>query len=53
MESVECTGDANWVTGVQWHPEYDFETDAVSRGIFDLFGQALRGRVNTIAAAAD
>ena len=21
VESVEWTGDANWVIGVQWHPE--------------------------------
>jgi putative glutamine amidotransferase len=27
--------------GVQWHPEYDMETDAISRRIFMSFGDAV------------
>jgi putative glutamine amidotransferase len=53
IEAVHVADAPGFAVGVQWHPEYDFETDAVSRGIFELFGQALRGRVNTVAAAAD
>lgn len=34
MEAVEWTGDANWVTGVQWHPERMIEQDAISRALF-------------------
>ena len=30
--------------GVQWHPEYDFASDAVSWGIFAAFGAAVRGQ---------
>jgi putative glutamine amidotransferase len=26
--------------GVQWHPEYDWQTDLVSRRIFEAFGEA-------------
>ncbi len=28
--------------GVQWHPEYDYETDHVSADIFHAFGDAIR-----------
>jgi putative glutamine amidotransferase len=42
-----------FVIGVQWHPEYDWETDAVSRRIFEVFGQAVRDRLTAGAAAAD
>ena len=37
--------------GVQWHPEYDFETDAVSLGIFESFRAAVRARAGQGAAA--
>jgi putative glutamine amidotransferase len=53
IEAVHVIDAPGFAVGVQWHPEYDFETDAVSRGIFELFGRALRDRFNTIAAAAD
>lgn len=44
-----------FAAGVQWHPEYDFETDPVSRRIFEDFGLAVRARASTcpISAAAD
>lgn len=35
IEAVEWTGDANWVMGVQWHPERMPETDILSRGLFN------------------
>src|ERR1700730_3305218 len=31
IEGVEWTGDANWVTGVQWHPERMVETDSLAQ----------------------
>jgi putative glutamine amidotransferase len=39
--------------GVQWHPEYDFETDALSHRIFTEFGQAVAAYVGHGALAAD
>jgi putative glutamine amidotransferase len=46
--------------GVQWHPEYDWPTDPVSRRIFERFGAAIRAYVDEsrlgilpAAAAAD
>jgi putative glutamine amidotransferase len=44
IEGVEWTGDANWVTGVQWHPERMFG-DAFSERLFREFVAAARGAV--------
>lgn len=51
IEAVRLPGAPAFAAGVQWHPEYDFETDVVSRRIFEHFGEALRG--DAMAAAAD
>lgn len=44
-----------FAVGVQWHPEYDWDYDQVSRRIFELFGDAVRQRLRGGAevAAAD
>ncbi|MGA8224609.1 MAG: gamma-glutamyl-gamma-aminobutyrate hydrolase family protein [Candidatus Acidiferrales bacterium] len=34
IEAVEWTGDSNWVTGVQWHPERMAGTEALALGLF-------------------
>jgi putative glutamine amidotransferase len=31
--------------GIQWHPEYDWPTDVVSRRIFESFGEAVRAYI--------
>src|ERR1700677_2409009 len=33
VEAVEWTGDANWVVGVQWHPERMVQEDAVAQAL--------------------
>jgi putative glutamine amidotransferase len=43
VESVEWTGDSNWVIGVQWHPERMAATDAFAQSLF-------RGLVSAAAA---
>ena len=53
IEAVRMPAAAGFVVGVQWHPEYDWETDAVSRRIFESFGQAVRTRTAELSAAAD
>ena len=57
IEAVRVATASGFAIGVQWHPEYDFETDHVSRDIFAAFGQAVCERLNPsvarIAAAAD
>jgi putative glutamine amidotransferase len=47
-----------FAVGVQWHPEYDWRSDPVSRAIFDQFGAAVRAyaanaRTGGISIAAD
>ena len=53
VEAVRVANAPGFAVGVQWHPEYDWMTDKVSRGILAAFGAAVRGRINTAAAAAD
>lgn len=52
IEAVRLPGAPALTIGVQWHPEYDFETDAVSRALFAAFATAVRGR-SSAALAAD
>ena len=47
-----------YAVGVQWHPEYDWRTDALSRAIFEQFGSAVRAysdaaRLGGVSIAAD
>jgi putative glutamine amidotransferase len=53
IEAVSAPGSAGFAVGVQWHPEYDWERDAVSRRILEAFGDAVRARTMPEAAAAD
>ncbi|HWA80874.1 MAG TPA: gamma-glutamyl-gamma-aminobutyrate hydrolase family protein [Acetobacteraceae bacterium] len=57
IEAVRAHSAPGFAFGVQWHPEYDFETDALSRRIFAAFGDAVRrrraGAQARFAAAAD
>lgn len=44
IEAVEWTGDRNWVTGVQWHPERMVATDALALALFrGLVAAAAKG----------
>lgn len=43
IEGVEWTGDSNWVTGVQWHPERMLG-DAFSERLFSDFVAAAKAR---------
>jgi putative glutamine amidotransferase len=40
IEAVRAASAPGFAVGVQWHPEYDMETDAASRRIFMSFGAA-------------
>ena len=51
IEAVHFPGARALAVGVQWHPEYDFPTDAVSWAIFEQFAAALRGRDGVRLAA--
>jgi gamma-glutamyl-gamma-aminobutyrate hydrolase PuuD len=44
--------------GVQWHPEYDWPADSLSRAIFAQFGDMVRAyaegvRLDALGVAAD
>jgi putative glutamine amidotransferase len=51
VEAVRVANAPGFAVGVQWHPEYDFRTDAVSRRIFEAFGEAVRGGAEAQLAA--
>jgi putative glutamine amidotransferase len=56
IEAVRVASAPGFAIGVQWHPEYDWEADPVSRAIFERFGEAVHAyaaapRVPAIAAA--
>jgi putative glutamine amidotransferase len=47
-----------YAVGVQWHPEYDWRTDTLSRAIFEQFGTAVHAyadaaRLGGVSIAAD
>ena len=52
VEAVRVATAPGFAVGVQWHPEYDWRTDKVSRAILASFGAAIRARLQ-LAAAAD
>lgn len=43
IEAVSACVNGAPVLGVQWHPEWQIDTDAASQGFFAMFGRALRG----------
>ena len=54
IEAVRVKDARGFALGIQWHPEYDWERDAVSRGLFEEFGAACAewaGRRNRRLAA--
>jgi putative glutamine amidotransferase len=51
IEAVRVARARGFAFGVQWHPEYDFERDPVSRRIFEVFGAAVADRCNPSARA--
>ncbi|MCR0983517.1 gamma-glutamyl-gamma-aminobutyrate hydrolase family protein [Roseomonas populi] len=40
IEAASIEGAPGFALGVQWHPEYDWERDPLSRRIFERFGEA-------------
>ncbi len=52
VEAVRVASAPGFAVGVQWHPEYDWQHDAVSRRIFEAFGNAVAERLSPGARAA-
>ncbi len=53
VEAVRVATAPGFAVGVQWHPEYDWMSDAVSRSILAAFGDAVRARIGAVGVAAD
>ncbi|CAB3757005.1 gamma-glutamyl-gamma-aminobutyrate hydrolase family protein [Paraburkholderia humisilvae] len=55
IEAVSVTHASTFALGVQWHPEWKFATDPLSRAIFRAFGDAChdRLRIRTGTGVAD
>jgi putative glutamine amidotransferase len=51
IEGVEWTGDANWIVGVQWHPER-MGDDAFAKRLFEDFAQAATKARGSVAQKA-
>jgi putative glutamine amidotransferase len=43
VESVEDTRAERWAVGVQWHPEIGWDTDELSKALFNSFIKAAKG----------
>ncbi len=52
VEAIRVANAPGFAVGVQWHPEYDFGCDAVSRRIFEAFGAAVVEYANPSLRAA-
>jgi putative glutamine amidotransferase len=52
IEAVRVAGAPGWAFGVQWHPEWNFRTDASSAAIFRAFGDACRAYAAGLRRAA-
>jgi putative glutamine amidotransferase len=44
IEAVEWTGDANWIVGVQWHPERMVAQDELAQSLFRELAAAAAAR---------
>jgi putative glutamine amidotransferase len=53
IECIRAVGGPGLAVGVQWHPEYDWERDPLSRAILEAFAAAVRSRGMPNSAAAD
>ena len=42
VEAVRVKNARGFAMGVQWHPEYDWERDSLSRSLFEVFGDVCR-----------
>ena len=58
VAASEAGPTIGYAVGIQWHPEYDWRTDSLSRAIFEQFGTAVRAyadaaRLGGVSIAAD
>jgi putative glutamine amidotransferase len=44
IEAIRIADAKGFALGVQWHAEYDPQSNPVNRALFDAFGQAMRAQ---------
>jgi putative glutamine amidotransferase len=44
IEAIRIEGAKGFALGVQWHAEYDPQSNPINRALFEAFGEAVRGR---------
>jgi len=44
IEAISVAGAPSFALGVQWHAEYDPQSNPINRALFEAFGEALRKR---------
>ncbi len=44
IEAIRYHDEKSFALGVQWHPEWHFEQDSLSKALFSAFGSAVRDR---------
>jgi len=44
IEAIRIEGARGFALGVQWHAEYDPQTNPINRALFEAFGDAVRAR---------
>lgn len=44
IEAIRVEGARSFALGVQWHAEYDPQTNPINRALFEAFGEAVRER---------
>ena len=42
IEAINIEGAKSFALGVQWHAEYDPQTNPINRKLFEAFGEAVR-----------
>jgi putative glutamine amidotransferase len=47
IEAIRIADAPTFALGVQWHAEYDPQSNPINRKLFEAFGEALRGRSGT------
>ena len=44
IEAIRIADAPGFALGVQWHAEYDPQSNPINRALFEAFGEALAGR---------
>ncbi len=48
IEAISIADAPGFALGVQWHAEYDPQSNPINRALFEAFGAALQGRKRTV-----